>query len=341
MMTAIVLAAAAGAHMAPVTGAGGWIVPWDPYDASQADASCFGELNPFVFAFDQNGKPKLLDSALLRKTLARRPKGAKIVPVVVNDIVDGRNRMQDAKSIELLTRLLNTDALVDKHVKALMSSVWSDEFDGLEIDYERIPASLYPQFARLLEKLGAELHKRGKYLAVDLEPAAIVKRGAPGETWWPVFAKHADTLKLMVYYETGSFSESPGPGASLPWVEKTAARALAAVPKERLMLVFSLAGTDWLLPYSRSDAGRKVARLHYRQVQGLLPLSAEPPAYDAALGAAKFVYEAAGKSHEVWFEDERSLAQKLELAARLGVRVGLWYVGRAHPDLNTAGLCRP
>lgn len=334
MMTAIALAAATAA----AAGTGTWLVPWDAYDAGEPGAACFGELNPFVYAFDESGRPKLLDGGLLRKTLERRPAGAKVVPVIVNDIVDGKNRMKDAKSIALLEKLLASDRAVDKHVKTLMSTVWSDEFDGLEIDYERIPPSLYPRFARLLEKLGAELHARGKYLAVDLEPAPIVKRGGPGPRWWPEFAKHADALKLMVYYETGSFSDAPGPGASLPWSRKIAEKALEAVPPGRLMLVFSLAGTEWPVPYSR---GGKVKRLHYKQVKALLDAQAASPSYDETLGAPKFAYAEGGASREVWFEDERSLKAKLELARSLGVRAGLWYLGRAHPDLNSLGLCRP
>lgn len=322
--------------------AGTWLVPWD-YDLKRPeDLACFEELNPFVFAFDQAGRPKLLDAALLSKSLAARPPGTKIVPVIVNDIVDSRGRMREAKSVELLTRLLNTDKLVDAHVAALMRDVWRDEFDGLEIDYERIPPQLYPRFDYFLQRLGAELKKRGKYLAVDVEPAPIVKRSGPGAQWWPRFARHADVLKLMVYYETGSFSEAPGPGASIPWARSVAAKALESVPKDRLMLVFSLAGTDWRLPYSRRDESRQVKRLHYRQVRDLLPAAADAPVYDESLGAPHFLYEdPSGAGHEVWYEDERSLSEKLRLAADLGVRAGVWYLGKASPDLRSAGLCRP
>lgn len=334
MMTALLLAATSTLAW----GDGTWIVPWDKPDLASPDLACFTELNPFVYAFEGDGDPKLLDEGFLQKSLAARPQGSKIVPVIVNDIVDRKGRMKDAKSIKLLERILGDDKRADKHVRTLLSKVWDDRYDGLEIDYERIPNELYPQFARFLEKLGAELHKRGKYLAVDLEPAPIVKRGGPGAQWWPEFAKHADTLKLMVYYETGSFSEAPGPGASLPWVRELAGKALAAVPKERLMLVYSLAATDWLIPYSR---GGKVTRIHYRQVAERLAKKVAEPTFDEALGAPRFAYQDSdGRGHEVWYEDERSLGEKVKIARELGTRAGVWYLGKARPDLNTAGLCR-
>lgn len=338
MMTAIFLAAASLASAEK--GVGAWVVPWDK-PAIEEIAGCVEEINPFVYSFDQAGRPKLVDAALLKKSLGAKSAGARVVPVIVNDVLDGRGRMQDAKSIALLTKLLNTDELVDKHVQTLLKDVWSDEYDGLELDYERIPNPLYPRFARLVEKLGAELHKRGKTLAVDLEPGPIMRRGAPGEEWWPRLAKNADALKVMVYYETGSFSENPGPGASLPWSRQIAAKALQAVPADKLVLAFSLAGTDWELPYQRLAPDRKVNRIQYKQVREVLGKNAGKPVYDASLGASHLLYQANDHSHDLWFEDERSLKAKLDLAASLNTRAGLWFVGRTHPELSSLGLCRP
>jgi spore germination protein len=300
--------------------AGAWVVPWDRPNMAEL-ASCFKEINPFVYSFDQSGRPKLLDAALLKSALASKGGGAKIVPVIVNDVVDGSNRMQDAKSIALLTKILNTD--------------------GLEIDYERIPLPLYPRFERLVEKLAAELHKRGKTLAVDLEPAPIMKRGGPGEASWPRLAKNADALKVMVYYETGSFSDRPGPGASLPWARELAAKAAHAVPADRLVLAYSLAGTDWELPYNRLAPDRKVKRMHYRQTMEQVARSGAEPSYDPSLGAARVDYQDGGKSHELWFENDESLKAKVDLASSLGARAGVWFIGRSHPDLSSSGLCRP
>lgn len=338
MLTAIFLAAAALASAEK--GVGAWVVPWDK-PAIEEIAGCFSEINPFVYSFDQAGRPKLVDAALLKKSLAAKSAGAKVVPVIVNDVLDGSGKMQEAKSIALLTKLLNTDELVDKHLQTLMSEVWSDQYDGLELDYERIPNPLYPRFARLVEKLAAELHKRGKTLAVDLEPGPIMRRGQPGEEWWPKLAKSADALKVMVYYETGSFSENPGAGASLPWARQVAAKSLRAVPASKLVLAFSLAGTDWELPYQRLAPDRKVNRIQYKQVRDILNKKLGQPAFDAALGAPHLLYQANDHSHDLWYEDEQSLKAKLDLASSLNARAGLWFVGRVHPDLNSLGLCRP
>jgi spore germination protein YaaH len=314
-----------------------WLVPWDEASPESLDP-CLRELNPFVFAFDGASQPFLAAPELLRRALARRGAGTRIVPVIVNDLKDGRTTTP--KSVELLTRTLNSDELVEKHVQALMTRVWSDEFDGLELDYERIPPALYDGFATLVERLAGELHARKKTLAVDVEVQPLLARGQPAKDLWPRLAKSADAIKVMMYYERGAFSPEPGPGSSLPWFEKTARRAAELVPSDRLSLAISLAGTDWTLPYPRDPVQRRVQRLHYGEVVALMRKTGAEPSWSERWGAPSFEYESGGRRHVVWFEDARSIAAKAEAAGAAGAGVGLWYLGRERPDLNKLGSCR-
>lgn len=315
-----------------------WVVPWDLAPASTLD-SCFDQVNPFVFAFDGRGRPVLLDRAALARALSARARGAKVIPVVVNDVEDSSGAGASEKNRAILLQFLNTDELIDKHVHALMTSVWSDDFDGLEIDYERVPWPLYGRFARFIDRLADELHKRGKTLSVDLEAGALLSSGGPGARYWPQIARSADQLNLMMYYERGAFSSDVGPGSSLAWFARTAKTAASVVPAAKLTLVVSLSGTDWQTPYPRDITERRVRRLHYGEVEALMARVGARPLWSRRWSSPYFTYEHDGHAHEVFFEDERSVAAKFAAARAVGARVGLWYLGAIHPDLGQLGLC--
>ncbi len=320
-------------------GAYTWLVPWDAAAPSSLDA-CFAQVNPFVYAFDGRGRPLLLSPGLLQLAARARARGAKMIPVVVNDVQDRSAKRGSEKNVALLTALLNTDALVDKHVDELMAKVVTPDADGLELDYERIPAALYPRFERLVERLAARLHAQHKTLSVDLELGPFLKRGGPGREYFPRLAKSADQLNMMMYYERGEWTDAVGPGASLAWFSDAAKQLAAALPPQKLALVVSLAGTDWQVPYPRDPLKRRVKRLHYGQVVELMRKVGARPQWSDEWQAPYFEYEEAGRRHQVFFEDERSVAAKFEAARAVGAGVGLWYLGRAHPDLSSLGLCR-
>jgi spore germination protein len=314
-----------------------WIVPWDKTAAENAGLSCFSELNPFVYAFAHDHSVK----AVYPELLAYAPKtpGQLVIPVIVNDVFDKNGGMKMLKSPELLSSILNDGAKIEKHVAEIMATLPIDWIDGVEIDYERIPPGAWGQFNVFMRRLAQELHARGKRLHVDVE-AGPAENGKAKE-YWGELARHADSIKLMAYYQRGAWTGETGPGSSLAWIERTARRALEAVPAEKLSIALSLAGTEWELPYPRVAARRKVERLHYDKVLDLLGKRAGKRLWSEEEKAPYFDYEWKGAKRRLWYEDERSLAAKLEALRGAGVRaVALWYLGKRHPDLNTAGLCR-
>lgn len=334
LFAALLLATGARA----VTGACAWLVPWDQAETGAADG-CFEQVNPFVWAFDAKNEPILTGPQALKDAVDARAGGAKVIPVVVNDVQDPSVKRSSEKNVQLLAALLNTDALVDRHADQLMAKVVTDDVDGLELDYERLPEALYPRFARLVETLAQRLHARGKLLAVDLEVGPFLKRGGPGQEYFPRFAQSADQLNMMMYYERGEFSDSVGPGTSLAFFEQTAKRLVAALPPQKLALVVSLSGTDWQVPYPRNPASRRVKRLHYGQVVELMRKVGAKAQWSEQWKSPYFEYKDGRQRHEVWFEDERSVAAKFAAARAVGAKVGLWYLGRLHPDLSSLGLC--
>ncbi len=312
-----------------------WLVPWDRMPEAPA-LRCFDELHPFAYAFNPRGEVVLAHPELLARALRERSEATRIVPVVVNDVVAGSGKPAALKSPELLRRILGEPEAMERHVQELLRIASAPEFSGLEIDYERIPEPLWGRFVEFIARLGAELRRQGKTLVVDVE-AGSLRKGREAQRYWPQLAQSADRLQLMCYYERGEWSLVPGPGASLEYAKDAARKALSLVGPERLSVALSLAGTEYKT--GASLRGR-VRRLHYREVRETLLRTGALPRWDARFASPFITYRDDDGNRELWFEDERSLREKIESLRKEGVRsIGLWYLGGTHPDLSAAGLC--
>jgi spore germination protein YaaH len=324
-----ILLAAAPPSAAAYTSA--WVTPFDGFEPREL--ACFDVVNVFALDFDGRNEifvahPELLDAAARGK----RP-GALLIATIVNDVEHGALKSQD-----VLRYWLADEKRIGQHADDIVKAV--ERFDGVELDYERMPDDLWPAFVKLVGKVGERLHAQGKRVEVAVEAAPLYRGGgAVARAQWPALGAAADRVKVMCYYERGDFSDRPGPGTSQAWVEGTAKKALALLPPEKVSLAFSLAATDWEVPLPALRTKRQVKRLHFKQAEKLKSEIGGEPQWDDAFGSPLWRYRKDGRDHEVWYEDEKTLGRKVDAARRLGAGVSLWYLGLRHPDLAASGLC--
>jgi spore germination protein len=246
-------------------------------------------------------------------------------------VVAGSGKALREKSPELLRAAFTGDGALERHAAALLSAA---SRRGLELDYESVPARLWPRYVRLLQTLSRRLHAEGRELHLVLESGELfnpLRRGALEH--WPAAARAADVVTVMAYYERGAFSPMRGPGASLDFVLDAARRAQGLIPREKLVIALSAASSDWKL----SVAGRdRLSRLTWSRARRLMARVGAAPLWDARRGASYFRYrDERGGEREVWLEDERALRAKIEGLRRMGIqRVAIWYVGGEGPDLG-------
>lgn len=338
MMLGILIAVLSAPAYAESPWASAWVVGWDRPARLEA-LGCLREANPFSLAFDAGGKVILMEPALLGDALRLKRRGIAVIPTVVNDVLREDGSTRELKSAAVLERVLGTPAAASRHARRLAALAAAGGWDGIELDYERVPDRLWPAYAAMAAELGTELRAAGRTLAVALEPGELWSEAPAASARWSALIAAADTVKLMAYYENGSRVDAPGPTNSVAWVEATVRRALAVVPPHKLVAAVSAAGTDWMQS-GWLRRGWQGERLHYRSVRTLLQATGARPERDERSGMPFFRYERDGRRHEVWFEDERSLADKYAALRRLGVRgVALWYWGELHPDPAASGLC--
>jgi spore germination protein len=314
----------------PVSGYSAWLVPWDAADA--AAGACFEELNPFVYALSPAGALTLVSPDLLKASARRRGEGALIVPVVVNDVIaDGKT--VELKSDRALRLILTEYTTAARQIEELSAA--AQDYDGIEIDYERIPPDLLGAYAEYTGNLGAALHKRGKRLYIDVEPKLLRNKEMAK------LVGAADRIKVMAYYERGVVAAQPGAANSKAWVVDTARLAARVVPLQKLVVAVSLAGTDWAPPTAEAPAFWTAKRLSYGQALELRSKAAGDIRRDES-SVPSFSVLRDGREHQIWYEDEKSLGEKIQALHWLGIkRIAFWYWGRQHPDADVLGVCRP
>jgi spore germination protein YaaH len=135
---------------------------------------------------------------------------------------------------------------------------------------------------------------------------------------------YADYVAVMTYDEHG-YSTGPGPIASVPWMNSVIQYAVDQMPRAKILLGIPAYGFDW------GDSGAPTY-LSYPRAMASLATSGAVLVRDPASDVPHFTYVKNGQRHEVWFEDARSWAKKLDLVEDYDLGgVAIWRLGMEDP----------
>ncbi|MCU1399751.1 MAG: hypothetical protein JWN62_2860 [Acidimicrobiales bacterium] len=147
------------------------------------------------------------------------------------------------------------------HEQALLDFLNANNFEGVDLDYEKfafsdgrstwLPASqggldTYANWGAFVTELGTLLHGAGKRLEVSVPPIYDGGKSTSSGYWvynYPAMNSAVDRIKVMMYaYSVGS----PGPIAPYNWVSTTMDYLKSAVAPAKLVLGIPAYGTDWV-----------------------------------------------------------------------------------------------
>lgn len=115
--------------------------------------------------------------------------------------------------------------------------------------------------------------------------------------------------------------------APLNKVRQVVEYALTEIPAEKILLGVPNYGYDWMLPFMRGES-QAVTIGHVEAVQ-IAIINGAAIEYDETAQSPYFYYERDDVTHEVWFEDVRSLERKYDLIREYGLRgMGVWQIMR-------------
>lgn len=280
--------------------------------------SLIDELAIFQISIQENGDLRGLPSRnLINKAHSM---GIKVIPTITNLTAQGHF------STPLISSLVKDQDLAD-HVWQNINNLLGDyRCDGVNFDLEKgLPEerSLYTQ---LIDSWTRKFHESNYLVNIDV-PAKTKEESA--DIWKGIFDYRAlgqivDQVILMTYEEHWPGSP-PGSIASLPWVSSVVDYALANIPAQKLFMGIALYGYDWV-----TTGGAKA--LSYTAATGLARRYGAPLQWDATQHSTYFRYDTMGQQHVVYFEDLRSLHEKVNLAQKRGLKgIALWEMNLSYP----------
>jgi len=191
-------------------------------------------------------------------------------------------------------------------------------FDGLNIDFENIPARSADAFLSFMRELRAGL-PANKMLTICLYGRV---RTIPNDVYdYSKFLPYVDRIFVMAYDEHWSGSK-PGPVSSLRWCRSAAEYSMRVVGSEKLVMGIPFYGRAW------ADANHHRA-LVYSTTQRLINTHKAEVKYEN--GTPTFEYNA-NIGVKVYFENEYSISARMVMYKSMGMQaIGFWRVGKETP----------
>ncbi|OQY20760.1 MAG: hypothetical protein B6I34_08395 [Anaerolineaceae bacterium 4572_32.1] len=293
-----------------------WMPYWDRPRAVAsfaAHAADLDEINFFWYEAQSDGRLTAFsgaeNSALLNLA---RSHDLRVLPTIMNNF-DGPR----------IAALLAGDKTRAAHIRAIVDLVERMNYDGIDLDYEALPAEARDDLSAFIEALAAELHARGKLLSMAIHP-----KTDDNGTWhgpraqdWPRLGAAVDEFKVMVYDYHWSTSP-PGPIAPLDWIDEVLIYAEQCLPPAKVWLGLPFYGYDW------SD--QKGKGLVWATAQELIKEHQPLTDRDPLSGELNFSYTEGGTRHTVYIPDARAIAAKMHLAQERHPHIAgiaLWRLG--------------
>ena len=237
------------------------------------------------------------------------------------------NLTQQGKfSTTLMGRLIRDQDFANLVWRNIRNILVEYQFDGVNLDLEKAAPEDRSLFSQLI-KSWSTLFKRANFLVTIDVPAKTASE--PQDVWkgsfdYKVIGQAVDEVILMTYEEHWPGSP-PGSIASISWVNEVLNYAIANIPRQKIYMGIPLYGYDW-----SERGGAEV--ISYLRATELAQRHGAPLRWDAAQHSTYFRYETRGVHHTVYFEDPRSLKEKLDLAEGKGIRgVALWEMNLSYP----------
>jgi len=242
------------------------------------------------------------------------------------------NQENDQFSNELGRILLNDMAIQDRFLNNIVATANKYGFRDIHFDFEFLRPEDREAYNRFLRKAKVEFNQQGWLLSTALAPKTSAEQQGK---WYEAhdYKAHGQIVDFVVImtYEWG-YSGGPAMAVSpIGPVRDVLEYAITEMPASKILMGQNLYGYDWTLPFVQGTVAKALSP------QQAISLAAErnvPIQYSTKAQAPFFKYtDDAGKQHEVWFEDARSIQAKFDLIKELGLRgMSYWKLGLSFPQ---------
>ncbi|HGG0415884.1 chitinase [Clostridium botulinum] len=216
-------------------------------------------------------------------------------------------------------------------INNILTQLKANSYKGVNVDIEGIFYYDRSYYTTFLKELYSTLKPQGFTVTVSI-PAKTYD--SPTNTWSGAFdyvaiGNYVDQVALMTYDEHYP-GGTPGPVASIAWVQNVVNYAVTVIPKEKILLGTAAYGYDWSVNGTKAygiNGIYNLASTYGAQIQ-----------WDSVSKCPYFKYtDVNGIQHEVWFENGASLNYKLDIVNNSGVAgIAIWRLGLENTDYWTS-----
>lgn len=264
-------------------------------------------VGPFWYKATKDGTVEAKDSQLVYDSA--RDLKLKMYPLITNK----------TGSTE---ELLGNPEVRSKAIDNIVKLVQEKQYDGINIDFELLPPAQRDNLTSFMAELYPKMQGINKAVIISVFPQVDVAEDVSGAYNYPELAKNADFLQIMTYDNHWSTSK-PGPIAPIDWYEKNIKYAIDNCGgPHKVIIGVGLYGYDWV--------GKEGETITYVDAIVRAEQHDAKIMYDETVQAPHFSY----KDHEVWFENDKSIAAKLDVIAKYNpAGIALWRLGQEQPEV--------
>ena len=238
------------------------------------------------------------------------------------------------------TALLRSPKAQERAVTYLTYLAKRDDLVGFQINLENLDPADKKNFTFFVERAAARLRRAGRLLSVAVVPRfsdtdsgrspsgkyATGEWGAPYD--YRALSTAADFLVLMAYDQHGR-ATAPGPIAGYAWVKEALDYAVRRVPRGKLLLGMPLYGREWI----ENGQNTSSRSLSFEDARTMLARAGIEAQWNPEWRSPWLQYRNGAGQHTAWFEDQRSLQEKLRLVRQYRLRgFAAWRLGFEDPD---------
>ena len=235
---------------------------------------------------------------------------------------------KDVKLLDVMSKTSSRTNLINNLVTATKAC----GADGINVVFEYITQESSPHYIQFLRELSIKCRANKLVLSVDsyvpLSYNEHYKIDEQGE--------FVDYVVIMAYDEYHANSEESGSVASLSYTQTAVDKAMAKVPKEKLIIGMPFYSRLW---------GEKYDETGNCTIDSVETVSMTEGVIRVRQGGGKFTwneetmqlyseYVENGKTYKIWLENKRSIEEKLKVIVAADVAgVGEWRIGYETPDV--------
>jgi len=310
-----------------------WLAYWDAQSSLENLKDNFPDkidrLHLFFYALDENGN--IVNAFADQEKYKKIAKNLSNLDIkysvsITNDIIYSKT-VRTLKDPAIVHRVLSDEDSRKKHIQQIIDIAEEVGADDIDIDYEKIKLEDKDSFAKFIKELANILHQQNKTLNVTVQQKTNnIRKSGAGAVDWKEISEYADRITIMCYNYSSKVS-NPGPICPPYWLKHIIKFAKSQIPIDKICIALALHGYDW--------SSEEVNSVNFRKVVDLLKQYPAVLKWDRKNQTPYFKYSKDGVRHQVWFENQNSISEKIELIKRYKINhIAFWHLGILDPSLS-------